>query len=164
MITASPTTRRGFIGAALAAIGSTAAVAAVPIATKATTPDERPPRSWENRTEEEIAERRRAVIGDGNVRLRLILGSLAALSVQIDAWLDDHGADCECSFCQHAEHYDAGAVIEDDLRGVQWSIQTASSMISGSTFGLNDDDLKTLHLTRESVSDLWESRWEREHD
>jgi hypothetical protein len=167
-MTTSPTSRRSFISAALAGIASTAAVAAAPIAAKATAAaTDKPPQTawqkWQNRSEEEIAERHRAVVGDANVKLRLILGSLAALSTQIDAWLDDHGAECECSFCQHAEHYDAGATIEEDLRGVQWAIQSASSMISGSTFPLRDSDLESLHLTRESVSDLWDIRCSNEH-
>jgi hypothetical protein len=152
MNTTNTTSRRGFFGAAAAAIAGPAAIGASQMTTTLTLTPTSPATSVDRAEFLRRCEAaNRVAHSHGSILLTLIMADVDHLRGRISEWLDTHGSECKCEFCTSAPG-SAGArgeYTEYDLRGLDWALQQGEAILNGESPYIDDDEIKAFTIVDE---------------
>jgi hypothetical protein len=74
------------------------------------------------------------ISSDANNDLRKIHGLLDAALVAMGEWADQHGTgECGCSYCTGSDGH--AEMLNDDMRGISWTVGTGADLIASMIFG-----------------------------
>jgi hypothetical protein len=105
----------------------------------------------------ELTKWKHRTVSEANVLLNAILANLNELESNCERWLDSHGDGCGCEWCGQPFCRDSGTtdgqLVENDLQGLVYNVQTAKSIIGGQIHQLDPDELEEAIKQLEAADD-----------
>jgi hypothetical protein len=99
--------------------------------------------------------------GDASYRLNEMLLEMRSVESQLWQFIGEgHGEGCRCEFCgtlwseDRSRSTTDGDIIEHDLRGFAYALETAIAVIGGQVTRLDPEDLEELRDQRERMENL----------